>query len=108
MKKRLLLGMPTLIECEDIKQNAALCKELELDFVEINMNLPQFQIDRIDCIYYRRLMEEHNIFFTLHLPESFNIADFDPNVRSAYIQTTIDSINLAIFLVSVCESWNLV
>lgn len=95
MRRRLLLGMPTLIECEDIKQNVALCKELGLDFVEISMNLPQFQIDRIDCIYYRRLMEEYNIFFTLHLPESLNIADFDPNVRSAYIQTTTSSINLA-------------
>lgn len=95
MRKRLLLGMPTLIECEDIKQNVALCKELGLDFVEISMNLPQFQIDRIDCKYYRRLMEEYNIFFTLHLPESLNIADFNPKVRNAYIQTITSSINLA-------------
>ncbi len=87
--------MPTLIECQDIEQNVALCKELGLDFVEISMNLPQFQIDQIDCNYYKSLMREHKIFFTLHLPESLNMADFDPNVRNAYIQTTIDSINLA-------------
>lgn len=95
LKRRLLLGMPTLIECENIEKNIELCKELELDFIEISMNLPQFQIDRIDPIYYKRLMKEHNIFFTLHLPEPLNIAEFDPNVRNAYIHTTVDSIKLA-------------
>jgi sugar phosphate isomerase/epimerase len=95
LKQRLLLGMPTLIECQDIEQNIELCKELGLDFVEISMNLPQFQIDQIDRNYYKSLMKEHNIFFTLHLPEKLNIADFDPNVRNAYIHTTASSINLA-------------
>jgi sugar phosphate isomerase/epimerase len=39
--------MPTLIECKDIEKNIELCNELGLDFIEINMNLPQFQIDAV-------------------------------------------------------------
>lgn len=95
MKQNLVLGMPTLIECQDIEQNIALCKEFGLDFVEINMNLPQFQLEKIDPVYYKKLMIEHDIFFTLHLPEEFNIADFNPRVRDAYLNTMIDSIRLA-------------
>lgn len=93
--KNLLLGMPTLIECGDIEENIALCKELGLDFIEINMNLPQFQIEQIDSEYYKKLMRDYNIFFTLHLPEETNVADFNPRVREAYIDNVIESIDLA-------------
>lgn len=93
--KRLLMGMPTLIECQDIEQNVALCKELGLDFIEININLPQFQLEQIKADYYRRLMVDYDIYFTLHLPEELNIASFNPRVREAYINTVIDSISLS-------------
>ncbi len=43
------LGMPTLIELNTLEDNAKLCKELGLDFIEINMNLPQFQAFYIVC-----------------------------------------------------------
>ena len=35
-------GMPTLIELKCINACAALCKELDLQFVELNMNLGSF------------------------------------------------------------------
>lgn len=93
--QKLLLGMPTLIECKDIERNIDLCKELELDFIEINMNLPQFQLEQINPNYYIKLMADNNIFFTFHLPEETNVADFNPRVRKAYIDTITDSISLA-------------
>lgn len=34
------LGMPTLIELPDINKTADLCEELELSFIELNMNMP--------------------------------------------------------------------
>lgn len=37
-------GMPTLIECDTVEQNAALCGRLGLDFVELNRNLPICQV----------------------------------------------------------------
>ena len=47
-------GMPTLIENKTIEDNIALCKELGLSFIELNMNFPEYQIDKIediDCFY---------------------------------------------------------
>ncbi len=43
------LGMPTLIELNTLEDNAKLCKELGLDFIEINMNLPQFQASTLSA-----------------------------------------------------------
>lgn len=34
------LGMPALIEIKSIEACAALCRELGLQFIELNMNLP--------------------------------------------------------------------
>lgn len=87
--------MPTLIECKSIEENITLCKELGLSFIELNMNLPQFQLHNIDVEYYRSLMKNNDIFFTLHLPEELNIADFNPRVANAYIETAKQSIEIA-------------
>ena len=37
------LGMPTLIELKSIEACAALCRELGLAFVELGMDLPEYQ-----------------------------------------------------------------
>lgn len=87
--------MPTLIECGNIENNLVLCKKLGLDFIEINMNLPQFQIERIGPVYYKELQQEYGIFFTLHLPEELNIADFNVRVRNAYLETVRESLEKA-------------
>ena len=34
------IGMPALIELDTIEQNIDLCKYLNLDFIELNMNFP--------------------------------------------------------------------
>ena len=44
----MFLGMPTLIEKSDVKDCVKLCESLGLDFIELNMNLPEYQPDRID------------------------------------------------------------
>ena len=41
-------GMPTLIENKDLGENIALCKELDLQFVELNMNFPMYQIPQLE------------------------------------------------------------
>ena len=43
-------GMPTLIENRTLEENAALCGELGLRFIELNMNFPEYQIDKIEDI----------------------------------------------------------
>ena len=42
--------MPTLIELPEIDDCASLCRELGLQFIELNMNLPQYQVNTIDLV----------------------------------------------------------
>lgn len=43
-------GMPTMIETKSIESYALLCHELGLDFVELNMNIPEYQAERLDLL----------------------------------------------------------
>ncbi|MEY8357128.1 hypothetical protein AALB39_27815 [Lachnospiraceae bacterium 54-53] len=38
-------GMPTLIELAGLEENARPCNSLGLKFIELNMNLPQYQVE---------------------------------------------------------------
>ena len=93
----MIFGMPTLIEFSSVEENLALCRALGLDFIELNMNLPQFQPQtlRENTALLRRLSAETGVFFTLHLDENLNFADFNPLVREAYLRTTAEAIRLA-------------
>ncbi len=88
-------GMPTLIEFDTIEENAALCGKLGLDFIEINMNLPQYQPDAIDVGLYKRLSKEYGFFYTIHLDENLDPCDFNDHIANAYLQTVRDTITLA-------------
>lgn len=88
-------GMPTLIELPDMADCAALCRELGLQFVEFNMNLPQYQPNTLDEKRLARLAEEYGIFYTIHLDENMNVADFNPYVVEAYFRTVRETIELA-------------
>lgn len=91
----LKFGMPTLIETATIEDCAALCRELGLDFIEMNMNLPQYQIQTMDPERFRRAAEDYGIFYTIHLDENMNVCDFNPDVAAAYRDTVIKTIAFA-------------
>lgn len=88
-------GMPTLIEAESLEECADLCKNLRLQFIELNMNLPQYQLDRIDTDKFQQIAEKYGIYYTIHLDENLNVSDFNHLVADAYIKTVIDTIELA-------------
>ncbi len=75
-------GMPTLVELDGIEQNLKLCRTLGLDFVELNMNLPMFQPDRLEL-----LPVCEDVFYTIHLDENFCPADFNPMISNAWMET---------------------
>lgn len=83
-------GMPTLVELHSLDEQVALCKRLGLDFIELNMNLPLFQIPEL-----RRLPEYREVEFTLHLPEDLNVWDYNERVKQAYLETVRDAIAVA-------------
>ena len=88
-------GMPTLIEINTLEECAKLCAELGLDFIELNMNLPQYQLDKIGVDCFRSIADKYGIYYTIHLDENLNVCDFNPYVAEAYIKTVADNIKIA-------------
>lgn len=88
-------GMPTLIELPEMEDCAALCRELGLQFVEFSMSLPQYQPGRLDERKLARVMQDYGIFYTIHLDENMNVADFNPYVVEGYFRTVRETIGLA-------------
>ena len=62
-------GMPTLIETSTLEECAKLCAELGLNFIELNMNMPQYQLDKIDVDYFKSIADRYGIYYTIHLDE---------------------------------------
>ena len=88
-------GMPTLIETRTLEYCAKLCAESGLDFIELNMNMPQYQLDKIDVDYFKSIADKYGIYYTIHLDENLNVSDFNPYVAEAYTKTVADTIEIA-------------
>lgn len=88
-------GMPSLFEAGSVEESAQLCQGLGLSFVELNANFPFLGIHRLKAEQLRAAAERYGVFFTIHLDDGLNIADFNPFVAEAYQQTVKDSLYLA-------------
>ncbi len=91
----LKLGMPTMVEMASIEEGAALCRELGLEFLELNINFPQFTLDMLNVEELKRIAGEYGIYYTLHLDDEMSIADFNPYVADGYCRTVYDAVQLA-------------
>ena len=89
------LGMPVLLEHGTLAEGAALCRELGLEFIELNLNLPQYQPGRVDVAEIRRMGEEYGIEYSLHLDENLSLFEFNPMVANAWQETLFSNIALA-------------
>ena len=88
-------GMPTLIENKTLEDNVNLCKSLGLKFIELNMNFPEYQVEKIEeTERLLSLAKEAGIYYTIHLDENLNIADFNKLVSDAYLETVRRSIEV--------------
>ena len=95
------LGMPFLLENASVDDAAALCAELGLQFVELNMSFPLCQPERVTAEHLRALQARYGIYFTFHLDEDmapcafsalFEIRDRDflfSRYRDEYLQNTL-------------------
>ncbi|MBO5994849.1 MAG: sugar phosphate isomerase/epimerase [Firmicutes bacterium] len=89
-------GMPTLIENKTLEDNIELCSRLGLNFIELNMNFPEYQIDKLeDAERFINAAENKGIYYTIHLDENLDIADFNPLVAEAYLETVRRTIDVA-------------
>ena len=88
-------GMPTLIELNSLEDNMRLCKNLGLDFVELNMNVPLYQTETLTPKEVKALKAEYGVDLTMHLPENFYFADFNGYMRQAAYSVFEESAQLA-------------
>lgn len=91
----MIYGMPTLLELKTLDENVSLCRELGLAFVEFNMNLPQYQIDRIDERHLLELADKNGIFYTVHLAAETDVCHFNKKVSAVWADTVLDAVSLA-------------
>lgn len=70
-------GMPTLLEFKSIEENVSFAKNLNLDFIELNMDLPYCKINKN--------LKNYDIEFTIHISENYDFFTFDKNLRNFYI-----------------------
>lgn len=59
------------------------------------MNLPAYQLHRMDPIRMRQIAEQAGVFYTIHLDENVNVSDFNPYIAGAYRRTVTETIELA-------------
>jgi sugar phosphate isomerase/epimerase len=88
-------GMPTLIERKTLESCAALCQELGLAFVEFNMDLPEYQMERLDPTQLAKAAEKYGIYFTIHLEDTAYPWNFNRRVSEAYTETVLQTIEIA-------------
>jgi sugar phosphate isomerase/epimerase len=62
--------MPALIDLSGLDACVRLCGQLGLSFIELNLNMPEFQPDTLDARRLRRISAREGVRFTLHLDEN--------------------------------------
>lgn len=64
----LQFGMPTLIENRTLQENVALCSALGLQFIELNMNYPEYQLTALEQTdAFLEAAGRAGIYYTIHL-----------------------------------------
>ena len=75
-------GMPTLIEYNTVEENVKLAKQLNLSFIELNMDLPYCTLSK----ELKTLAKKYNIEFTIHLSEKLDVGELESDIRNAYLK----------------------
>lgn len=80
------LGMPALIEIPALNDLIDLCQELELSFIELNMNMPENCPEELDPLEVRDASRSYGIEFTLHSPDELDLGSLHPTVREGHLE----------------------
>ena len=82
----LILGIPSLLELGEVEQQCRFAVSLGLQFIELNLDLPQFQPDVLPVLKLKELAKHYELSFSLHLPENLDLALFQEESRSGNLQ----------------------
>ena len=91
----LSFGMPTLTELKSTEESAVLCRELGLDFIELNMSFPQYQPETMDVEKLKAIKERCGIYYTIHIDEALDPCSVNKNIAEVYTQTMLKTVDIA-------------
>ena len=86
-------GMPAMIEFDSIDDNIKLAKDLNLSFIELNLDLPYCNIANLDLL---NLTKVNDIEFTIHLSEKIDVGELNENLRIAYLNNIESVVKLGV------------
>lgn len=79
-----LFGMPALIEHQELRPNLELCRELGLDFLELNMNMPYSFPENLDARVMREAADG-GLRFSMHLHDELDLGSLHLSVRQGHL-----------------------
>lgn len=85
MSERVRLGIPTIIELPDFEATVSLAQDLGADFVELNMNMPEFCPEALPARMIRECHERTGLVFTIHMPDDTDLASFQDPIREGHV-----------------------
>jgi sugar phosphate isomerase/epimerase len=88
------IGLPLFLE-ETLENTAKFCKENKLNFIELNTNFPNYRVNKLDVDSLIRIAAENEIYYTLHLTDTFSPCDFHDAIASAYTEMLLEAIEVA-------------
>ncbi len=89
------LGIPSLIEFDNVRDHLAFASEHGFSFFEINLSFPWFQSDKLDMDELRSLSKEYGVEYTIHLHDQLNPFDFAPEIREGGMKSIDYALTLA-------------
>lgn len=89
------LGAPTLIQLPSPEDSLSLCRELGLDFFEINMSFPQYQPECMDVEKLLSLKDKYGVFYTMHMDENLDPCAVNTRIGQVYTDTMLRAVALA-------------
>jgi len=85
MSERVCLGIPTLIELPGFERTVELALELKVDFIELNMNMPEFCPESLPAKAIRDCHRRTGLDFTIHMPDDTDLASFHDPIREGHV-----------------------
>lgn len=76
-------GLPIFIDIKTLDEHVEICRESGLSFIEIDMDIYQFNMDKIDSLF-ENINKVNDIYFNISLPVSYDFGSFESGLRGLY------------------------
>jgi sugar phosphate isomerase/epimerase len=82
---KISFGISSIMEFKTVDSMISQCKHLHCDFVELNSNFPQYVIESLIKLNTLKKLENENINYSIHLPETLDFGSFQSEFRDSAV-----------------------